>query len=113
MPAEHLTIRNLTSTPIVLKRIERFRAPESKRDVDIGALAKNLTRLVTNTTRADAPVASIDDNTQPFAHKDVDIRVEPFKTVRTELRSYIDSETKNKGAVRMARVGLLGIHVPI
>ncbi|KAL6229338.1 hypothetical protein BDW75DRAFT_103653 [Aspergillus navahoensis] len=92
MVAEHLTVRNLTSTPITLKRIERFRAPEKARDVDIGALAKNFTRLVTNVTRTEAPVASITDDTKPFQYKDVDIHVEPFKTVRTELRSYIDSD---------------------
>ncbi|KAJ0420125.1 PLC-like phosphodiesterase [Aspergillus carlsbadensis] len=92
MVAEHLTIRNLTSTPIVLKRIERFRAPEKPRDVDIGALAKNFTRLVTNVTRAEAPVASINDDTKPFAHNDVDLRIEPFKTVKTDLRSHVDSE---------------------
>ncbi|KAL3476360.1 PLC-like phosphodiesterase [Aspergillus californicus] len=92
MVAEHLTIRNLTSTPITLKRIERFRAPEKPRDVNFGALATNFTRLVTNVTRADAPVTVIGDDTQPFAHKDVDIHVEPFKRVRTELRAYIDSD---------------------
>ena len=92
MVAEHLTIRNLSSTPITLKRIERFRAPEKARDIDIGALAKNFTRLVTNVTRAEAPVTSIEDNTKPFEHKDIDIHVEPFKTVRTDLRSFINSD---------------------
>ncbi|BCS27189.1 phosphatidylinositol-specific phospholipase C [Aspergillus puulaauensis] len=92
MVAENLIIRNLSSTPITLKRIERFRAPEKARDVDIGALAKNFTRLVTNVTRAEAPVTSIEENTKAFEHKDVDIHVEPFKTVRTDLRSFIDSD---------------------
>ncbi|KAF9887801.1 hypothetical protein FE257_009607 [Aspergillus nanangensis] len=92
MVAEHLTIRNLTSTPITLKRIERFRQPEKTRDVDIQSLALNFTRVLTNVTRTNEPASAITQDTKPFTHKEVDIRVEPFKTARTELRSFIDSD---------------------
>ncbi|KAA8648616.1 hypothetical protein EYZ11_001573 [Aspergillus tanneri] len=95
MVAEHLTIRNLTSTPITLKRIERFRPQEKLRD-DIQSLAKNFTRalatVATNVTRAAEPVAVLSDDANPFEHNDVDIRVEPFTAVKTELRTFIDSE---------------------
>ncbi|KAI9038052.1 phosphatidylinositol-specific phospholipase C [Aspergillus affinis] len=95
MVADHLTVRNLTSTPITLKRIERFPAHGKPRD-DFQSLAKNFTRLVanvtTNVTRTAGPVASLDDDSKPFEHKDVDIRVEPFKAVKTELRTFIDSD---------------------
>lgn len=95
MVAEHLTVRNLTSTPITLRRIERFRPHEKPRD-DIQSLARNFTRLVsnvtTNVTRAAGPVASLDDDTKPFEHKDVDIRVDPFKAVKTDLRTFVSSD---------------------
>ncbi|PYH74141.1 phosphatidylinositol-specific phospholipase C [Aspergillus vadensis CBS 113365] len=90
MAAEHLTIRNVTSTPITLKRIERFRAPD--RSLGVQTFAKNFTRVLTNTTRANAPVAAVNDDTKPFAEKDVDIHVAPFESVQTELRSFIESE---------------------
>ncbi|KKK20623.1 hypothetical protein ARAM_000183 [Aspergillus rambellii] len=91
MVAEHLTIRNLTSTPITLKRIERFHAAQKPRD-NIQSLAKNFTRVFTNVTRAGPLVAVINDDTKPFAEEDVDIHVEPFQTVRTQLRAFIDSD---------------------
>ena len=84
MVAEHLTIRNVTSTPITLKRIERFRAPD--RSLGVQTFAKNFTRVLTNTTRANAPVAAVNDDTKPFAEKEVDIHVAPFESVQTELR---------------------------
>ncbi|KAL5365637.1 PLC-like phosphodiesterase [Aspergillus floccosus] len=91
MVAEHLTIRNLTSTPITLKRIERFRPPQKPKD-DIQSLAKNFTRVLTNITRTDTPAAVITPDSESFAQKEVDIRVEPFTSVQTELRSFIDSD---------------------
>lgn len=92
MVAEHLTIRNLTSTPITLKRIQRFHPPEEPHESSLGTLAKNVTRALTNTTDlATNPVYEIEDDAQPFAEKEVDVHVEPFETVRTELRTFIDS----------------------
>lgn len=92
MVAEHLTIRNLTSTPITLKRIERFNPAKEPEDDTITSLAKNFTRALTNTTElATAPVEEIRDDAHPFDEKDVDIHVEPFKTVETKLRTFIKS----------------------
>jgi 1-phosphatidylinositol phosphodiesterase len=92
MVAEHLTFRNNTSTPIVLKRIERF-LPEEK---SFGAsafntLASNLTQVLTNQTRS-ASVAVINHDSRLFEENDADIHLEPFETKKTELRSFIDSE---------------------
>ncbi|GFF25432.1 1-phosphatidylinositol phosphodiesterase [Aspergillus udagawae] len=91
MVAEHLTIRNLTTTPITLKVIERFHPHKDPRD-DMQFLARNFTRILSNVTRTNETVAAITDDNEPFAHEEVDIHVEPFKTVQTELRTFIDSD---------------------
>ncbi|PWY80607.1 PLC-like phosphodiesterase [Aspergillus heteromorphus CBS 117.55] len=91
MTTGHLTIRNLTSTPITLKRIERFHAPGRSFDC-VYTFVKNFGRVFTNVTRATTPVAAIDEDTQPFAEQDVDIGVTSFETIETELRPFIDSE---------------------
>lgn len=93
MVAEHLTIRNLTSTPITLKRIERFHPPAAHQNDDISSLAKNFTRALTNTTAlSTAPVAEIKHDAHPFADKEVDIHIAAFKTAHTDLRSFIHSD---------------------
>ncbi|KAJ5168256.1 uncharacterized protein N7482_003850 [Penicillium canariense] len=93
MVAELLTIRNNTSTPIILKRIERFEAPKANRGDDIASLALNFTRVLTNTTRINEPVRAILPDTRPFDEQQgVDIRVEPFTTVKTERKAFIHSD---------------------
>ncbi|KAJ5297658.1 hypothetical protein PENANT_c005G00935 [Penicillium antarcticum] len=92
MVAEHLTLRNNTSTPIVLKRIERFQAEEKSFGASaFTTLASNLTQVLTNQTR-NASVAVINHDSRPFNEKDVDIYLEPFETKKTDLRSFIDSD---------------------
>ena len=85
--SEHLTLRNLTSTPITLKHIERF----SDSSNAFSCLTSNLTRTLTSVTRTKDAVP-IEPGSQPFAEKEVDIHVEPFKTVKTELRAFIESK---------------------
>lgn len=85
--SEHLTLRNLTSTPITLKCIERF----SDSNNAFSCLTSNLTRSLTSVTRTKDAVP-IEPGSQPFAEKEVNIHVEPFKTVKTELRAFIDSK---------------------
>ncbi|EAW10631.1 phosphatidylinositol-specific phospholipase C [Aspergillus clavatus NRRL 1] len=91
MVAEHLTIRNLTSTPITLKRIERFHPHKDPHD-DMQFLARNFTRILNNVTRTNTAVAAITDDNQLFASEEVDIHVEPFKAVQTELRAFMNSD---------------------
>ena len=93
MVAEHLTIRNNTSTPLVLKRIERFGAPHKRAENDIASLAKNFTRVLTNQTRSNETVEAIDNDTSAFDDQnDIDLQIEPFSTQNTDLRAYRDSE---------------------
>ena len=92
MVTEHLTLRNNTSTPIVLKRIERFQAEEKSFGAStFNTLASNLTNVLTNQTRS-ASVAVINHDSRPFEENHVDIHLEPFETKKTELRSFIDSQ---------------------
>jgi len=83
MAAGNLTVRNLTSTPITVKRIERFHATNHGFSCFTGTL-KNATH--------NKSVVVIDPHTEPFVEKEVDIRVEPFTTVKTELPAFVDSK---------------------
>ncbi|KAJ5217303.1 hypothetical protein N7468_010311 [Penicillium chermesinum] len=94
MVAEHITIRNNTSTPITLKRIERFKPAQQKRD-DISTLATNFTRLMTNHTRVETPIEALSADSQPFDEiKDIDVRIEPFSTKKTERRAFKDNDNE-------------------
>lgn len=84
MAAENLTVRNLTSTPITVRRIERFRATNHGFSC--------LTGTLSNVTRTKSPVVAIGPDSEPFAETEVDIRVEPFMTVKTELPAFIKSK---------------------
>lgn len=94
MVAETITIRNLTSTAITLKRIERFPPPQ-KEHGGFETLAKNFTRaltsVATNVTTVE-PVAVLPNDARPFAEEDVDIHVEPFGTTKTDHRAFTKSD---------------------
>jgi 1-phosphatidylinositol phosphodiesterase len=101
MVAQALTIRNLTSTPIELKLVERFRPQEkSKKDSieGFGALAKNLTRMVTNVTRSSNTAEPLAHDAKPFAHQDVNVHVNPFATSKTEIKTF---ENDDKERLRL------------
>ncbi|KFX93884.1 hypothetical protein O988_06591 [Pseudogymnoascus sp. VKM F-3808] len=94
--ASPLIIRNLTSTPIELKLIERFQAPgeapvakteDNNNDSGFGNLAKNFTTLMSNVTSTiQAPTnLELAANAKSFSHKDVNIRIEPFEVKKTDI----------------------------
>ena len=94
MGAENIVIRNFTSTPITLKRIERFSPPP--RDQDNGGngaggafetMARNFTRALTN-LNSTTTIAPIANDAKPFASEDVNIRVEPFGRMQTDRRAF-------------------------
>ncbi|GBF62031.1 1-phosphatidylinositol phosphodiesterase [Trichophyton mentagrophytes] len=87
MVAEHLTVRNLTRTPVVLKLVERFNPPDGPK-----TLASTFTTMVNNITGTPAEIAAIQEGAQPFTRQDVDIRVEPFTEVRSDVRSFDKSD---------------------
>ncbi|CAG8301344.1 unnamed protein product [Penicillium nalgiovense] len=112
MVAEHLTIRNNTSTPITLKRIERFQAPEKDGFTAFSTMARNFTQVLTNQTRNEE-VSSIEQDSRPFEEKDVDIHVEPFATKKTELRSFIDSDKERMRLIFETEGQRYQIQVPV
>lgn len=91
MSAPPLTLRNVTSTPLQLRTIERFEAPHQLED---GAekKAKGLFKNVTSFAGLSGPNstaptgAALAEGAQSFAREDVDIHVEPFKTTHTDLK---------------------------
>ena len=97
MAAKPVTIRNLTSTPIELRHVERFPPPEKKGGAHgLQSLAKNLTRtvasLATNVTRADKDAEPLPANARPFETKGVRVRVEPFGTVKTDIKTFVNND---------------------
>lgn len=99
MVAKALTIRNLTSTPIELKLVERFQPQESSKKNGIegfGVLAKNFTRKVTeaatNVTRSSNTAEPLANDAKPFAHQDVNVHVDPFATNKTEIKTFENDE---------------------
>lgn len=95
MVAKKITIRNNTDTPINLKRLERFRAPENKHhDVDdIASLAKDFTRFLSHNPRSEQPAAALDNAAKPFAEqKELGIHIEPFSTKHTEIDSFKEND---------------------
>ena len=86
--AAPLTIRNLTVRPFELKVLERF---EHLATVDNGQglqnitnLTKNFTSLFSNSTRSKPP--QISDDAKSFSHEEVSIRIEPLKSLKTDIK---------------------------
>uniref|UniRef100_A0A093XQS5 1-phosphatidylinositol phosphodiesterase n=1 Tax=Talaromyces marneffei PM1 TaxID=1077442 RepID=A0A093XQS5_TALMA len=103
--AQALTIRNFTSTPLELKVIERFSPHEKPKEDGLqafGTMAKNFTRMVTdaatNVTRASNTAQSLPQDAQPFAHQDISIRIDPFTTNKTDVKTF---ENNDKERLRL------------
>ncbi|KAF7716920.1 Uncharacterized protein PECH_000688 [Penicillium ucsense] len=94
MVAEKLTVRNSTSTPIILRCIERFESPQDSNAGDnIALFARNFTRVLTNTTRIAEPVKAISEATRPFEEQnDLEVRIDPFTTNQTDWRAFVHSD---------------------
>lgn len=79
-----LTVRNLTSTPMKLKHVERFKA-ESEVGSSIHHIGRNLTSMVwSNKTEPAAP--RLATNAQSFFHRDLNFHVDPFQTQSTDVK---------------------------
>lgn len=83
-----LTVRNLTSTPLELKVIERYEAPHSKEAGGISHFTRNVTSFVTFNATATAPShVQLAEHAENFAHQDVSIHLEPFSTQKTDINT--------------------------
>ncbi|KAJ9647722.1 hypothetical protein H2199_001496 [Coniosporium tulheliwenetii] len=86
--AAPLTVRNLSTTPVELKLIERFGPPAGEEEhgfghiKKFGALTKNVTRVFNDTESSPPKLA---DDAQSFARQDVNIRIEPWTTQHTDI----------------------------
>lgn len=90
MPAP-ITLRNLTAQPLTLKLVERYQAPNPKDfppngGFSVSNLTSNFTTLLSNNTENQRPShAQLGDKAQSFAKQDVDVRLEPFTTRKTDI----------------------------
>ena len=80
--APSLTIRNLTSTPLELKLIERYEAPSSN-------------ERKRNATPSAPSAPKLGEHAQSFSQQDADIRIEPFKIHTTDIKAteHLGNET--------------------
>ena len=88
---EALTIRNLTSTPIEVKLLERFRAPATTDStMGISYITKNITslwRIPTSPTDPTPPTPSqLAEHAEGFSSDEVSIRIEAFATIKTDIQ---------------------------
>lgn len=96
-PPEHLTIRNLSSTPITVTRIANFPiaklpspAPITIKNItNFGNLTHHLTNALRTTGIAPEPQPTnlaIAESAKSFEEHDVKVVVPPFHTIRTEIK---------------------------
>ncbi|KAI9792597.1 MAG: hypothetical protein M1833_001050 [Piccolia ochrophora] len=103
MESPPLTIRNLTSVSLELKRLERFEPPQSPTSSGSGSGLANITNVTRSFTsllgNATSPTsAKLAENAQSFSHEDVSHRIDPFKTLKTGI------PTSAKGASETLRL---------
>ncbi|KAL8929913.1 MAG: hypothetical protein Q9208_001057 [Pyrenodesmia sp. 3 TL-2023] len=85
-----LTIRNLTSRPVELKSYEYHATTPSLSRGGMTNITHNVTSLFRNATTSASPVT---EPTTTFVHQDVSIRVEPFESLQTDIKSQNPNET--------------------
>lgn len=86
-----LTIRNLTSRPVELKRYEYHVTAPSLSRGGMTNITHNVTSLFRNATTPAAP--PVTDAVSTFAHQDVSIRIEPFRSLHTDIKQQSPNET--------------------
>lgn len=84
-----LTIRNLTPRPLELKRVENHATTPSLSQGGIANITQNVTSLFKNATTPAAPSEPISTITR----QDVSIRIEPFTSLQTDIKSQNQNET--------------------
>ena len=91
-----LIIRNLTSTAIELKLVERFERPATPPSGGgIANITRSITTLLTSSTRPAAPTTTqLESNQQSFEQHDVSISIDAFVTSKTDIKSV--SSTSNE-----------------
>ena len=92
MDTPPLTIRNLTSTPIELKLLERYGPPAgSGGGGKLSQFTRNITTLTSNVTSPSS--AQLTEHSQSFSQEDVTIRIDAFETLPTNIKPTEKSPT--------------------
>ncbi|MCJ1299613.1 hypothetical protein MMC08_002405 [Hypocenomyce scalaris] len=90
--APPLTIRNLTSTPVELRLLERYGAPVSfEGGGGLTNFTRNFTSLMSNATAPSSP--QLAENSQSFSHEDVSLKIKAFATLKTDIKPIEKSPT--------------------
>ena len=84
-----LIVRNLTSTAIELKLVERVERPSSPPSSGgLASITRNITTFLASLTGPAPPTTSqLEDNAQSFQQHDVSIPIGAFSTYKTEIKS--------------------------
>ncbi|OAX79699.1 hypothetical protein ACJ72_05982 [Emergomyces africanus] len=109
MVAEYLTIRNLTSTTLILKNVERF-PPAKASKFDVKQVAKPLKN---NLTRSTPTADTSTQNVKLFDRRDVSVYIEPFRSVTTDIRAYDKSEKEGLRLIFEAEGERYQIQTPV
>lgn len=84
MASPPLTVRNLTARPIDLKSIEYFDALPSPNLGALSNITSNFTSLLRKNDKSPT-AAHIAEGAQSFSNLDVSVRLEPFKSTKTDI----------------------------
>lgn len=84
--SESITIRNLTAQPLTVKLVERYEAPNAKDFAPNGGFSvSNVTSNFTGLLGQKKTV-QLNENSSSFTKQDVEIRMEPFTTHKTDIK---------------------------
>ncbi|KAL8736165.1 MAG: hypothetical protein Q9166_000320 [cf. Caloplaca sp. 2 TL-2023] len=86
-----LVIRNLTSKPIEVKRCEYHGIAPSLSQGGFTNISQNVTSLFRNATSP--PASELAESATSFVHEDVSIRIDPFKSLTTDIKPQRANET--------------------
>lgn len=90
-----ITIRNLTAQPLTVKLVERYEAPNPQdfpphAGFSVSHLTSNFTTLLSNATTTGSTSkpshAVLNEKAESFTKQDIDLRIEPFTTCRTDIK---------------------------
>ncbi|KAF2770838.1 PLC-like phosphodiesterase [Teratosphaeria nubilosa] len=89
--AEPITIRNLTAQPLTVKAVERYEAPNAKdfppnAGFSLSNVTANFTKAI-NLNTSSPTHYQLGEKAESFAKQDVDLRMEPFTTHQTEIKT--------------------------
>jgi 1-phosphatidylinositol phosphodiesterase len=94
--APNVTIRNISNQPLTLVLVEHFDPEEDGGMFEMGNVTRSLASVtnsvgLTNTTTRKA-VKEISPDAKPFATRETDIELPPFKIVKTDIKAVVKKD---------------------